>query len=553
VTTRFARAVGSGGGGVRRTALFWPFTAGSPWNMPLGSGATFQSAGAPATADLLNTAYAPSLAMEEWSHPIYQAVTADPTVTVLEDLIIGGSSQRTFTMKIPVGAQPALPAGGDHHMHVVQPDGSLYEMWDFRWVDSTHAEAGYVVLTSVLSDGLQDGVRGYGGSAIGGLIRKHEIANRYIPHAIAMAPPSEYMLSGPVWPASREDSTGPQLYLGNIPMGTLAAIPPAVDINSLGLNPDGLALATALQDYGMYVVDSSDNFALYAEPGSITARVDAMWDDIPAIRAQMRVVTNNTSINVGGPGTRRRPLAPRLILGGGGAVGGGAPGGATPTVREALSNSAYSGTSSSTTVTTGSGTAVGDLLVAFCGMPFNDVGVTPTSLPGTPTGTAGTWTNRGSVNRQDSRPHLQIWTRPVTVGGAQTVTWDLSPATSDSSVQLIVYVLSGAGLSVVAASISIGLAATTSWPAPSVACAANDLLLCSWQPFYGLDPGGTSTPPTIPGSMSNAVTTPVVDDSVQRSAREVISSGTTTGTRTATGATTGRAYAAGSITLRATG
>lgn len=295
----------------------WPFSAASPWSISIGSGATFQTSGQQPTADLLNTAYDRDIAMEQWSHPIYWARLSDPLVTVTED---GG---RTAQYRIPASATPALPditvvgdTATDSHMHVVQPDGkTLREAWLFQRTSSTTATCGYMATTDLTSDGLADGVRGYGGSALGGLIRQHEIANRRIPHAIAVAPNTSYMkLNGFVWPAQREDSSAPSTYHGNIGMGTFAAIPPSVNLAGLGLNSDGLALATALQDYGMYVVDSSQAWAIYVEPNSITARVDAMWADMPTIRAQVRAVTNNTSTNVGGGGTRRQPTAPRLVL-----------------------------------------------------------------------------------------------------------------------------------------------------------------------------------------------------------------------------------------------
>jgi len=295
----------------------WPFSAASPWNTPMGSGATFQTSGQQPTADLLNTAYDRDLASFQWSHPIYWSAASDPLVTVTED---GG---RVLQYRIPVGATPALPdittASSDSHMHVVQPDGkTLNEAWLFEWTSSTTATAGYMAINDLTGDGITDGVRGYGGSAIGGLLRKHEVANRYIPHAIALSTWYEYMkLNGFVWPAQREDSSAPTLYHGNIGMGTFAGIPPAVNIAGLGLNADGLALATALQDYGLYVVDSSQAWAIYAEPGSDETRLDAMWADMPTIRAQVRAVTNNTAVNVGGGGTRRRPPAPRLVLTGG--------------------------------------------------------------------------------------------------------------------------------------------------------------------------------------------------------------------------------------------
>lgn len=296
----------------------WPYSAASPWNTPIGAGATFQTSGQQPTADLLNTAYDRAISSLTWSHPIYWAAASDPMVAVTQD---GGT---VFNYRIPSSATPALPdinttSTTDSHMHVVQPDGkTIYEAWYFQWTSGTTATAGYVASNDLTSDGLADGVRGYGGSAIGGLLRQHEVANRHIPHAIAVAPYYEYMLlDGFTWPATREDSSAPTLYHGNIGMGTFAAIPPSVDLSSLGLGADGLALATALQDYGLYVCDSSETWTVYAEPGSDETRLDAMWADLPTIRAQVRAVTNNSSGNVGGGGTRRQPIAPRLALGGG--------------------------------------------------------------------------------------------------------------------------------------------------------------------------------------------------------------------------------------------
>lgn len=324
MTTRFARAAGSGG--ARRTMSLQPFSTASPWNTPIGSGATFQTSGQQPTADLLNTAYDRDIAYWQWSHPIYWATSSDPLVTVT-----WGDPATDVVYRIPATATPALPdidvtPDTDSHLHVVQPDGqTIYEAWYFQWTSSTTATAGYVAQNDLAGDGITDGVRGYGGSAIGGLLRTHEIANRYIPHAVAISTWYEYMLlNGFVWPAQREDSSAPTLYHGNIGMGTFAGIPPSVNLAGLGLSADGLALATAMQDYGLYVVDSSQAWALYAEPSADATRLEAMWTDLPTIRAQVRAVTNNTSTNVGGGGTRRRPPAPRLAIGGFSVSGGGA-------------------------------------------------------------------------------------------------------------------------------------------------------------------------------------------------------------------------------------
>ena len=74
---------------------------------------------------------------------------------------------------------------------------------------------------------------------------------------------------GYVWPATEQDYDSPWTYGGALPMGSLVAIPRSVDITQLGLNPQTLAIARALQDYGGYIVDRAGDgtVALYAEPG----------------------------------------------------------------------------------------------------------------------------------------------------------------------------------------------------------------------------------------------------------------------------------------------
>ena len=102
-------------------------------------------------------------------------------------------------------------------------------------------------------------------------------------------------------------------------MGQLAAIPPDVDLCSLGLTPAGLVVARALQDYGGYLVDSGGALAFYAEPaveddaalGEVPLLNDARGD-LAKIVPQLRCVTNNTSATVGGGGAARAPPAPSV-------------------------------------------------------------------------------------------------------------------------------------------------------------------------------------------------------------------------------------------------
>jgi hypothetical protein len=117
------------------------------------------------------------------------------------------------------------------------------------------------------------------------------------------------MKHGPVWPANSED--GNATYEGSIPMGSLFAIPSSVNLNSLGLSPGGLAVAKAMRDYGVYIVDASENFTLFAEP-SAENLLTAARADLETLRAQLRPVTNNTPSTPGGGGTPIAAPAPAI-------------------------------------------------------------------------------------------------------------------------------------------------------------------------------------------------------------------------------------------------
>ncbi|MCU1373656.1 MAG: hypothetical protein JWO68_942 [Actinomycetia bacterium] len=289
-----------------RVAGLWPFASTSPWNMPIGSGAGYQAATDAKTATLLDTGKASAwVNAEQYSHPVYQASATDPMVTVRRAGFVD------VTFRLPLGA--AAAAGSDRHLHVVAPDGRwLDEDWNVQGV-APLLTTGYHVRTDLYGPGVgQGGVRAYGGSAIGGLIRTWELDQGAIGHAIAIAIDGDQLGQGPVWPATAEDGDAATSYTGNVPMGTLAAIPPSVDVDGLGLTATGRAVAHALQDYGAYVVDRSGCVCLYAEPSASTAKVGDLRHDVARLRSLLRVVTNSGPAAVGGPGTRRAPLAPAL-------------------------------------------------------------------------------------------------------------------------------------------------------------------------------------------------------------------------------------------------
>lgn len=87
------------------------------------------------------------------------------------------------------------------------------------------------------------------------------------------------------------------------------------------------------------------------------------------------------------------------------------------------------------TVTTAADTAVGDVLLCLHAKDY----YTATTSMTTPTGTAGTWTQRAFRDTGTNYAKIKAWTRTVTVAGAQTVT---IPAPDDAARCNVVLVLS---------------------------------------------------------------------------------------------------------------
>lgn len=285
-----------------REAWLWPFAAQSPWNAGVGSGAVFQAEAGPLTSALISRAAKAWFNGQSYSHPIYRASKGDPMATVRQD----GRPDEKY--RIPDEAMPA--EGRDRHLHVVDPSG--------RWVDETwHMEGAnpmwttdYHVRVNLRGTGFGAGTRASAASGMGGLIRKWELEAGEIRHALALAITASQLSRDFTWPATRTDG-GVAHNTGPVPMGTYAAIPPTVNIDTLGLSSEGKVIGLAMQRYGVYVVDrTSDVFALYTEPTVSGSILSKLRSDLDALRRHVRVVTNNGPSTVNGGGTRAVPAAP---------------------------------------------------------------------------------------------------------------------------------------------------------------------------------------------------------------------------------------------------
>lgn len=288
-----------------RDASLHPFASSSPWNTPIGSGAEFEDDDG-ALALRLRQHTKAVVNHEYWSVAVYHATASDPYSSVRS--IRNG---RTHSGHVPTQTRPT--GGDDRHVAVLQPGDRDY-LDSFKWEGWT-GSLWNTQLTSKLDlrgMGIREGHRAARTPAIAGLIRRHEIEAGRIPHALALAVPDSVLKSGFVWPASSQDANHATAYRGNVPMGTLFAIPPDVDLTTLGLSLEGLILGEALQNYGAYVVDRAGTAALYCELACDASRIAPLQAAWVKLRDELRAVTNNREDNVGGGGTPVVAPAPPL-------------------------------------------------------------------------------------------------------------------------------------------------------------------------------------------------------------------------------------------------
>lgn len=280
----------------KRSASLHPFSSGSVWNSAIGSGADFQGRYESRTSSFLSGK--PVINRSSWSIAVKRSKSTDPMATLK-----GIRNGESWKIRIP--ASTKTTGGSDGHVTIISPDGvTAYDAYKLKKHSNTSYSAALVVITDLRSDGLTSGVRAAGVPAVAGLIRAHELEAAKIPHALAVAIPGGMLKRGQVWPANRQD-TNTSSYKGSVPMGSLLAIPGSVDLSSMGLSREGMALAKALQNYGAYVVDRSGMVSLYCELDCDAGKTSKMAADWKKLYPHMRAVSNSSPSSVGGGGSPR--------------------------------------------------------------------------------------------------------------------------------------------------------------------------------------------------------------------------------------------------------
>lgn len=284
-----------------------PFEVTDPFNLAIARTVQHEAPTAPKTKAFIAASAKGAINRATWSVTFAKASANDPLATVLDT-----KTGETVRVHMPTTLVPPAGSGGtfDGNTIVLQPDGQTALEFYRLARSGTSWTCTRIVKQDLKGSSIKTGVRAAGICLGAGLIRDHELRAGFIPHALAMSLPKEMLKARPtpddgqlmpspdksraVWPANTQDTQAYVPYTGSIPMGSLFSIPPAVNVEALGLKPRGLALARALQQYGAYVVDQSSTIALYVEAtavGDSDAELRAAWRQLIP---EMRRVTNNT-------------------------------------------------------------------------------------------------------------------------------------------------------------------------------------------------------------------------------------------------------------------
>jgi hypothetical protein len=331
--------------GATRNRQLHPWPSDDPFNMPIGMNAWYATTSDPATQDI--TSRGAAINTGAHSHPIYFPTASDPVHTItcsggtgIESYITSENNQtagarlfeRLQTDVNPIPDPNVALWLNDRHLHIIPATSPNDLVENFVFVRDGGLDSGIAAATAkrVVRNRLDHyahragsnplrnraGTRAWGGSAIAGLIRRHEVnpadpnyaGEIRIPHALAvmLRPPEQIGAAGQgssssplfntstMFPANEIDAGGYPNSTGSCRMGMRFALDPTICTDAFiqanapllnGVpNPWQIALAKCLRDYGMIVCDQGSVTTFAAEPGlpsdiayALTGTINPPW------------------------------------------------------------------------------------------------------------------------------------------------------------------------------------------------------------------------------------------------------------------------------------
>ena len=209
--------------------------------------------------------------------PIYMAYASDPRIHMGDNTGWWGG-----LTGVPMPAGASASPGSDHHLAVWDvPGKKVYEFWNTQHIGASWS-AGLGAVFESTGLGYQTTVsagsaRAYGGSLIGGIIMRQEMAAGSIPHALAWAYPytrGKFYAMGLGADGVNQNiachcdntSLPNRNSSGNIPEGARIRLKPSVVVTNIcNGNVACEVIGKALQTYGGYLVDTAGSNTFYCE------------------------------------------------------------------------------------------------------------------------------------------------------------------------------------------------------------------------------------------------------------------------------------------------
>lgn len=259
-----------------------PFTAASFWNTPVPAYTSLHSDSGDLVAQVSTQVSQFGSSLDNTTTSSIYEVSADTPLVKVEPWDCGlgippGLADQWQQVPIPFYAVPSSGPNGSMVIH--QPStGTVWEFGHMRNVlGQWQACTGGRISTG--SEGIFPspyGISASGLAVLGGLVKADELRSGYIDHVIGLALPQTNGYTSPATQASGSVNGAPA-------QGMRLRLDPSVNINALGLNSAGLAIARAAQTYGFVVWNTAGSVSVPAEnPITKTARgIPNPYENIP--------------------------------------------------------------------------------------------------------------------------------------------------------------------------------------------------------------------------------------------------------------------------------
>jgi hypothetical protein len=269
----------------------------SPWNTPIPQNPSIDPNSAAMAQAVASAAQSGGflIAVKKWSWPIYFADSATPKYTV--GLTAYWAPAKSM-IGVPIPSTALPDPSGDGHLTIIDTTTNCeYDFWQAVKQTTGNWTASWANVTTSNGMGWYAGgysATGSGNAGAGGLIRPQELQAGVIPHALGFSFPLT-KAGGPVLPATESDgkSTAPDA----IPEGARLQLDPSLDLSTLGLNSYEMIIGRALQQYGMYLMDSNTGGVSFAAQNPQSTAVAYPWPDqtyvyLPlSLLSRLRVLT----------------------------------------------------------------------------------------------------------------------------------------------------------------------------------------------------------------------------------------------------------------------